>query len=555
MSKLVDKDGTEYDLLKLAELNPKHENKKTCMELIATGSSDIEHFSTFIVTKCPKCKNEIQTSLEDHDNWRDMKPVTRCDRCNLSMYEIQNDKAELRKVLLSEQGTVNPIHITGYVYGDNVHKVNPGIKLNVMGTLRSWKKRPTDLTYMRLYDINRLALSDDKPMMPTDEEKEYFKNLDKTLLIKSFAPHIRNMYLIKEGLLLCCIGGVETNESRGDINALMLGDPGVAKTQLLKFITKIITKSDYVSGKSASGAGLFGGVDNLADGTRIGKPGTVVMCNGGVACIDEMEKMNANDRIYAHEVMESQTFSLRKIGIDITWEVKVSIIGAANPKKSRWNPELSIKENVNMPDSLLSRFGLIFLIRDIPNRSEDLAIAEHIMRARRGELEKPLEPEMLTKFINYAQTFKPKITEEAGELLLKWWSDLREEEQKEESIAVDIRTYEDLCRLTEAYARLDLSEEATVQHATRAIKMLNDSLHTLGMNTPGEKNASIAQHFDKNGYVRYVFEKPITRAQAVAKLCEKHKWFPTEESAEFEIEKLINKVHSLSESGGILTWV
>ena len=550
----VDKDGTEYKELKLQELNTQYEGKKTLMKLITTGSSEIEHYSTFIVTSCPKCHDEQQVSIEDFPNWRDMKPVTKCDHCALPMYEKQNNKSELRKILLSEQGVTNPIHITGYVYGDDVHRVNPGIKMNVMGTLRSLKRRPNDLTYMRIYDINRLTLSDDKPILPTSDEMEYFKGMDKSLLVQSFAPHIRNMNLIKEGLLLCCIGGVETSDSRGDINALLLGDPGVAKTQLLKFITHIIPKSDYASGKSASGAGLFGGVDNLADGTRIGKPGTVVMCNGGVACIDEMEKMNANDRTYAHEVMESQTFSLRKIGIPITWEVKVSIIGAANPKKSRWNPELSIKENVNMPDSLLSRFGLIFLIRDIPNKTEDLAIAEHIMRARRGQLEKPLQPEMLTKFINYAKTFKPVINSDAESLLVNWWTELRDEKQKEESISVDIRTYEDLCRLTEAYARLDLVEEANITHAKKAIKMLNDSLHTLGMNTPGEKNASINEHFDKKGYISFVFSHPINRAMAVAKLCEKYKWFPTESSAEREIEKLI-AWGNITESGGVLEWV
>ena len=551
---LVDKDGTEYPKITLDELKPGYEGKSTLMSLIITGNSEIEHYSTFIVTKCPKCQDTRSVDDEQYPNWRDMKPITFCDRCGLNMFEIQNDKKELRKVLLSEQGGTNPIHITGYVYGENVYKVNPGVKMNVMGTLRSLKKKANDLTYMRIYDITRMTLTDDKPMLPTENEIEFFKNMDKSLLIKSFAPHIRNMLPIKEGLLLCCIGGVEKDSSRGDINALLLGDPGVAKTQLLKFITKIIKKSDYASGKSASGAGLFGGVDNLADGTRIGKPGTVVLCNGGVACIDEMEKMNASDRTYAHEVMESQTFSLRKIGIPITWEVKVSIIGAANPKKSRWIPELSIKENVNMPDSLLSRFGLIFLIRDIPNKEEDLAIAQHIMKARRGTIEKPLEPEMITKFINYAQTLNPVIDESAEGFLVEWWSELRSQSQKEESITVDIRTYEDLCRLTEAYARLDLSEIAQIHHAKKAIKLLKYSLQTLGMNTPGEKNDSLTHHYSKQEYIQFVFKDYIHRVAAVAKLCEKRNYFPTDESAENMIEKLITEA-KLTESGNELKWV
>ena len=241
-----------------------------------------------------------------------------CKVCNIPMYVHQNTKEQLRKVLLTEQGTVNPTHLTGFLYGDAINNLNPGVKLNMRGTLRSRKKNDKDLTYHRHFDVIKFAKTDDKPIIPTEEEIAYFKDLDKTKLISSFAPHIHNMIDIKEALLLTCLGGVETDKVRGDINTLLLGDPGVAKTQLLKFVTNIIPKSDYISGKSASGAGLFGGVDNLSDGTRIAKPGSVTLCNGGIAALDEIEKMNESDRTYCHEIMESQKFSLRKIGIDIT---------------------------------------------------------------------------------------------------------------------------------------------------------------------------------------------------------------------------------------------
>lgn len=550
------KDGETYRLLQLEELRPSDEGKDDILlQTIVAGSSEIEHYSRFVVFKCHNCHDERQCSYpEDYKDWRDVPTKMKCDKCGIDMYIMQNDKGQLRKVLMTEQGTTNPIHLTGFIYGGEINKIQPGTKLNLNGILRSRKKSPKDLTFHRFFDISEFRLTDEKPIIPSDEEIEEFKTMDKTKLIESFAPHIRNMYLIKEGILLCCLGGVEGDNVRGDINALLLGDPGVAKTQLLKFMTKITPKSDYVSGKSASGAGLFGGVDNLSDGTRIGKPGSVTMCNGGMAAIDEIEKMNSSDRTYCHEIMESQKFSLRKIGIDITWEVKVGIIAAGNPKKSRWNPELSIKENVNIPDSLLSRFGLIFLVRDIPNKLEDLAIAEHIAKSRRGEITRPLEPEQITKFINYAKTLHPVVSEEAADKLTEWWGELRVVDQKEESVAIDIRTLEDLHRLTEAYARLELVEVATIEHATRAINMIKDSLKTLGMNTPGEKNQSMHQSFDKNGYIQYIFEKSVTLDQAVAKMCEKPKWFPTEFSAKEEINKLHGK-GLLLESGGKYTWV
>ena len=559
MKEIMNGDET-FRLLQLEELRPDDEEKKdVLLQTIIAGSSEIEHYSEMIVYKCfndkKSCSHEETFSYGlDTDDWRNLPLKYDCPRCEAPCVMIQNTKGQLRKILMTEQGTTNPIHLQGFIYGDNINKIQPGTKLNLNGILRSRKKSPKDLTYHRFFDISRFTLTDDKPIIPSPEEIEEFKTMDKTKLIESFAPHIRNMYLIKEGLLLCCIGGVEGANVRGDINALLLGDPGLAKTQLLKFVTQIIQKSDFVSGKSASGAGLFGGVDNLADGTRIGKPGSVTMCNGGVACLDEMEKMNESDRTYCHEIMESQQFSLRKIGIDITWEVKVAIIGAANPKKSIWNPELTINENVNLPPSLLSRFGLIFLVRDIPNKLEDLAIASHIARVRRGLVSAPLTPEQITKFINYAKTLHPVEDDQCAEVLTDWWANLREVKQKEQSLSIDIRTLEDLHRLTEAYARMDLSEVATVSHANRAIKMLNDSLHTLGMNTPGEKNESLIKSFDKNGYIEFVFSKPISEEQAVLRLCEKQQYFQSEGVALGTIAKL-KSLGKLLDSGGKLSWV
>ena len=560
ITKYVDADGEECKLYQMKELVPTLEgDKNVLLQTIISGQSEIEHFATMIIYKCPNkanCSSDRKYLYpEDFKDWRDIPQKARCDMCNLEMTPIQVDKEQLRKVLMTEQGESNPLHLTGFIYGNEIQNLQPGTKLNLRGVLRSRKRNVKDLTYHRFFDISEYRNSDDKPILPTEEEVQEFKDLDKTEVIKSFAPHIRNMYLIKEGLLLTCLGGVQTETVRGDINTLLLGDPGLAKTQLLKFVTEIVKKSDYVSGKSASGAGLFGGVDNLSDGTRIGKPGSVTMCNGGVAALDEIEKMNDADRTYCHEVMESQKFSLRKIGIDITWEVKVSIIAAGNPKKSRWNPDLSINENINLPDSLLSRFGLVFLVRDIPNKEDDLQIAKHIMKVRRGEITSSLDKEQMMKFITYARTLNPIIPDNVDDILTEWWSKLRQETQINESLSVDIRTYEDLCRLTQAYARLDLVEITSQDHARRAIKMLNDSLQTLGMSTPGERNASIVEHMDKPEFIRHTFSVPVTHSQAVALLMDRPKWFSTEEKAEAEIDKLLNKTNSLLESGGKYTWV
>lgn len=555
----TDSDGTQCELLTLGELRPKHEgNKNVLLQTIVSGSSEVEHYPTSMLYECHNCKRTkfydfagIDPNISD---WRDMPISHKCDACNIPMNQKEIGKDQLRKILMTEQGTHNPIHLTGFLYGDNINGVEPGTKLNIRGTLKSRKNGAKDLTFKRFFDISHYTKSEEKIIPPTPEEIEEYKKMDKNNVIKSFAPHIRNMLKIKEALLIACIGGVEHDTIRGDINVLLLGDPGLAKTQLLKFVTSIVKKSDYISGKSASGAGLFGGVDNLSDGTRIGKPGSVTLCNGGVAALDEMEKMNPADRVYCHEVMESQTFSLRKIGIDITWQVKVAIIGAANPKKSVWNPELTINENVNLPPSLLSRFGLIFLIRDLPNKSEDLAIAAHIANTRRGIIDRPMDIDTMKKFITYAKTLKPVETQECADTLTEWWSSLRQESQREGSILVDIRTLEDLHRIAEAYAKFHLSETVEIEHARLAISILKESLQGLGMNTPGEKNASIIDQLTKEQYVEYIFKEPLTRDQAMERLRAKPKWFATDEKAHEYIVKL--KTYSkIIETGNKLEWV
>lgn len=544
-------DGTYKEL---SELTPKDEGQKILITGMVIGQGEVEHYAESIMTVCSNCKKDsywLQENIED--DWRDPVLIRKCDRCNLTMIEDVQKKNMLKKIIISEQGVDNPLFITGFIYGENINKIQPGRVIKAEGILRSRKYKQTDMTYKKHFDIIQFGLADEKVIMPSKEEIKEFEELDKTELIRSFAPHIKNMYLIKEGLLLSCLGGVEATGFRADINTLMLGDPGTAKTQLLNFAVTINQKSDYASGNSASGAGLFGGIERTPDGTHYAKAGVAVMCNGGILALDEMEKMNPQDRVYAHEVMESQTFTLRKI-VPVKWQVKISILGAANPKKSRWNSDLTISENVNMPDSLISRFGLIFLVRDIANKSEDLAIAEHLEKTLLGEIEETLPVEKMMKFISYARSLKPKSTKEGTERIKYWWSELRDVEQMEGAIAVDVRTLYDIHRLAQAYAKLDLSETVEVRHAERAIKMLNDSLHTLGMNTPGEKNQSIMKHMDKMEFVRYIFREPVTMEVAVTRMCEKNKWFPSEESAKVEIENL-NKTHSLLEVGDKLKWV
>jgi replicative DNA helicase Mcm len=449
---------------------------------------------------------------------------------------------------------LQPLDITTFVFGDNTLNVDVGKKVAVGGTLRSLRRHEKDKTYQRIFDATRIKDIESQKIMPTPDEIEKFKSLKLDDIIGSFAPNIQNMKKVKEALIITLLGGVEKDELRGDINTFLVGDPGTAKTKLLQFITEIVTPSSYASGKSSSAAGLLAGVDNLSDGTRIARAGPVVLCSGGVVCIDEMDKMNSQDRSALHEAMESHKFSLVKIGINKSWPCDTIIIGAANPHGgNKWNNALSIKENVRLPDSLLSRFGLIFLVRDIPERENDLSIARHILAVRQGKVTSILDKIEMMKFINYAKTFKPTLSDEAGEFILNWWSDLRMESQKDESPTVDNRFLEDLNRIAEAYAKLRFSDIVEICDAKSAIELEMESLHTLGMNTPGKKNESISDSFNKEQYFQFVFSEPITYQMAVSKLLRRHEFYKTKLDAEKAIQSA-KGFCLLIENDGVLTW-
>ncbi len=307
-------------------------------------------------------------------------------------------------------------------------------------------------------------------------------------LIDSFAPHIQGQSLIKEAILLLIVGSTQRllgdgSKIRGDINIFLVGDPGTAKSEMLKFCARIAPRGLYTSGRGSTAAGLTAAVVRDKTGIMMLEAGAVVLGDQGLVCIDEFDKMKPEDRSALHEVMEQQSASIAKGGIVATLNARTSILAAANPMYGKYDPFKNITENVNLPIPLLTRFDLIFVVRDIPGREKDEKIARHII-----ELHTPqgtdkrsvIDVDTLTKYLSYAKRSSPNLTKEAEDKILAYYLQMRNVES-EEMITVTPRQLEGIIRLSTARARLLMKDKVEEEDAERAIFLIQSMLQDAGV--------------------------------------------------------------------------
>jgi len=298
---------------------------------------------------------------------------------------------------------------------------------------------------------------------------------------ESIFPSIYGHDKIKDSLVLGMFGAPDQKRrditQRGTINILMVGDPSTGKTRMLQTITNVAPKAIYASGKGASGVGLTAAAVQDQMGWRL-EAGALVLASGGICCIDEIEKISTEDRDKILEAMSVQTISINKANIHTTLRARTVVIAAANPVDGRYRESEFISDNISLPPTILSRFDLIFIVRDIPDEKIDTEIARRVFDlVEKGE-ETVLDYDIIKKYILYSKQIFPKMSPEAIREIMEYYIPLRNKFKEIENspIAITTRQLEGLKRLSQARARLSLRDIVTIEDAEYAIDLLQTSM-------------------------------------------------------------------------------
>ena len=403
-----------------------------------------------------------------------------------------------------------PHYVNVSIKQDLVDYARPGDRIVLTGIVRIEQERISGVSksesalYRLRMDGNNVEFIGGKGLKSSrrtereeispDEEK-LVKSLAKNpdiydRLIASFAPHIRGHALFKEAILLLIVGSIQRvltdgTKIRGDINVFLVGDPGTAKSEMLKFCARIAPRGLYTSGRGSTAAGLTAAVVRDASGIFMLEAGAVVLGDQGLVCIDEFDKMRPEDRSALHEVMEQQSASIAKGGIVATLNARTSILAAANPMFGKYDIFKNIYENVNLPIPLLTRFDLVFIVRDIPSQEKDRNIAQHIISQHGSSVTDTtslIDIDILTKYLSYAKRGEPALTKEAENLIMEFYLKMRNisGDDKENMITITPRQLEGLIRLATARARLLLKNQVEGEDADRAIYLFNEMLKNSG---------------------------------------------------------------------------
>jgi replicative DNA helicase Mcm len=452
--------------------------------------------------KCPDCETNNTMSFD----WG-------------SSYIVDFQRLDIEEAPEGLTGGETPQSLPVYISGNITGRTNPGEHVTITGLLepeQSKQKTAIFDTRMRGSHVHRededfedidITDEDKKLIIDLSEDPEIYKKL-----IDSVAPAIWGNKYQKLATLMSLFGGVtkEVGGSylRGDIHVLLVGDPGTAKSQILRYIHSVSPRGIYTSGKGSSSAGLTAAAvqEESLGGEKAWtlEAGALVLADKGIAAIDELDKMSSEDRSALHEALEQQTVSIAKAGINATLKSRCALISAANPIYGRFDPYEPLAEQIELEPALISRFDLIFTMVDEPDVELDSAIADHILITNQAgtdkdaeeEVEPAIDQELLRKYVAYARNnCRPTLPDDVKQQLKEFYVNIRNEGRGEgDPVPATARKLQGLIRLAEASAKMRLSDVVETEDANRAIDIAEECMQNVGMDPEtGEFDADVLE--------------------------------------------------------------
>ncbi|KAL7591140.1 hypothetical protein Lser_V15G35007 [Lactuca serriola] len=500
----------------IREVRASHIGQLVKISGIVTRCSDVKPLMKVAVYTCEECGFEIYQEVTA----RVFMPLFECPskRCQVNRAKghlilqlraskfLKFQEAKIQELTEHVPKGHIPRAMTVHFRGELTRKVSPGDVVELSGIFlpipytgfRAMRAGLVADTYLETMSISHFKKKYEDYELKGVEEEEIARLAEDgdiyNKLSRSLAPEIFGHEDIKKALLLLLVGAPHRKlkdgmKIRGDLHICLMGDPGVAKSQLLKHIITVAPRGVYTTGKGSSGVGLTAAVQkDPVTNEFVLEGGALVLADMGICAIDEFDKMDESDRTAIHEVMEQQTVSIAKAGITTSLNARTAVLAAANPAWGRYDLRRTPAENINLPPALLSRFDLLWLILDKADMDNDLEMARHVVYVHQNRESPalgfaPLEASVLRAYISAARKLSPSIPRELEEYIATAYSSIRQEEAKSNSphSYTTIRTLLSILRISTALARLRFSDvvaQSDVDEALRLMQMSKFSLYS-----------------------------------------------------------------------------